>query len=272
MARAHHLLCVLLRRAQINYCDAPPALVALRIRRATARFPPRIEAEFANGYRTSVILPPNASLELSRHYGRGDPSRIEPSLLSDAQAVYAAMIGGDRASPPTISLREMVEGLRDPDRVDWIYGGSIAREPMAAEPGENRSRRDRWSLWWHNLSAIVPPRRPMPTSASRAEQRAIRLLVENLTAKQRRDYAKRQSFEVIGGHSGKRYRIRHGRQMNVDRLDRKGRVTRTLCFVPQGNLATGDVMLAQKVALELYEQEAIGIAINGWGQPMWPHP
>jgi hypothetical protein len=73
-------------------------------------------------------------------------------------------------------------------------------------------------------------------------------------------YERRGHFEVIGGHSGLRYRIWHGYQTNVERLDRNGRRACSLCFMPQGHLPVGDIMLAQKIALELYENEAIRIA------------
>ena len=56
-------------------------------------------------------------------------------------------------------------------------------------------------------------------------------------------------FEVTGGDSGKHYRIRPTRQMNVDELDQHG-VRTTHCFGPEGELPIGDMMLAQKIALE----------------------
>ena len=58
---------------------------------------------------------------------------------------------------------------------------------------------------------------------------------------------------MIGGDTGKRYRIHHGYQMNVEQLDQNGRRTRLLCFMPRGGLPVGDIMLAQKIALELFE-------------------
>ena len=68
---------------------------------------------------------------------------------------------------------------------------------------------------------------------------------------------KRGAFDVIGGRSGTRYRIHHGYQMNIEQLDWAGRRVRLLCFAPKGRLAIGDIMLAQKLALELYEEDAI---------------
>lgn len=93
-----------------------------------------------------------------------------------------------------------------------------------------------------------------------AQERAIQLLKQNLSAAQREQYEKRRHFRVTGGDTGRIYRIRHGVQMNVEQLDQAGRRIRMLCFMPEGRLAVGDVMLAQKIALELFENEALKIA------------
>jgi hypothetical protein len=90
--------------------------------------------------------------------------------------------------------------------------------------------------------------------------RSIRLLKQNLSPAQLAQYKRLDHFEVIGGASGSRYRIRHGDVMNVELLDKNGRRACLLCFMPEGKLPIGDVMLAQKVALELFEAEAISIA------------
>jgi hypothetical protein len=92
------------------------------------------------------------------------------------------------------------------------------------------------------------------------QRRGLALLDENLTAAQREQYARHRFFDVIGGDSGKRYRIHYGRQMNVDELDDYGRTRWRWCFVPQGDLVAGDVMLAQKTALELFEYDALDVA------------
>jgi hypothetical protein len=65
---------------------------------------------------------------------------------------------------------------------------------------------------------------------------------------------------VIGSDTGTRYRIRNGRTLNVAQLNASGGCVRLLCFEPRGALPLGDILLAQKVALELFESEAIGVA------------
>jgi hypothetical protein len=77
---------------------------------------------------------------------------------------------------------------------------------------------------------------------------------------QREQYETRGFFDVTGGVTGRRYRIRRGHQLNVEELDQKGRRLRLLCFMPQGRVPLGDIMLAQKFALELFEVEALNIA------------
>ena len=75
-----------------------------------------------------------------------------------------------------------------------------------------------------------------------SQERAIRLLMENISPKQRTEYGRRKRFEVVGGDTGRRYRIHHGNQMNIELLDKQGRRVRVLCFMPLGDLAVGDVM------------------------------
>jgi hypothetical protein len=61
-------------------------------------------------------------------------------------------------------------------------------------------------------------------------------------------------------NSGKRYRIHAGASANVCELDEGGRLKAGLCFMPTGALPIGDVMLAQKIALETCEGEVRAVA------------
>jgi hypothetical protein len=88
----------------------------------------------------------------------------------------------------------------------------------------------------------------------------MQLLKENLSAAQREQYKRCNYFDVVGGATGRRYRIRQGHQMNVEQLGDTGGRVRLLCFMPEGCRWVGDVMLAQKIALELFETEALKIA------------
>ena len=95
---------------------------------------------------------------------------------------------------------------------------------------------------------------------SLAYKRGLELLKANLTASQLNDFLTYRCFDVVGGVSGRTYRIRLAGAMNVEEIDGRGRRLGRLCFFPEGTLVDGDVMLAQKVALETFETEALSIA------------
>jgi hypothetical protein len=95
-----------------------------------------------------------------------------------------------------------------------------------------------------------------------SEARGLRLLREWLSPAQLAQYETHRYFDVIGCHSGKRYRIRHGTATNVHELDDAGDPTAGWCFVPRDYLVAGDVMLAQKIALEANERGALAVARN----------
>jgi len=94
----------------------------------------------------------------------------------------------------------------------------------------------------------------------KARTRGLKLLKKNLSPIQRDQFDACGYFEVVGGQTGRRYRIKSGTEMNVERLDKRGRTIHVLCFVPEGGLVAGDVMLAQKLALELFEADALKVA------------
>jgi len=124
--------------------------------------------------------------------------------------------------------------------------------------------RGRWHNWWgqrrNSISTVTHRALSARGTTPEADARAIRLLKENLSPTQRDQYEKSGYFHVIGGTTGKRYRIRNGCQMNVEELNKNDRCVRVLCFMPRGGLVVGDVMLAQKLALELFESHALTVA------------
>jgi hypothetical protein len=106
----------------------------------------------------------------------------------------------------------------------------------------------------------------MQAASLQAEQKALALFQPWLSPEQAQQYNSLKHFEVIGSDTGTRYRIRHGKMMNIDELDSAGNKVCEWCFLPEGNLAAGDVMLAQKIALETFESEALAIANQGRGR------
>ena len=92
---------------------------------------------------------------------------------------------------------------------------------------------------------------------SRAEKKGIALLRSWLTPEQSKEWDSYKRFDVIGSDTGTRYRVKYGAAMNIDELNSDGKVVAQWCFGPQGNLVVCDVMLAQKIALETMESEAL---------------
>ena len=96
--------------------------------------------------------------------------------------------------------------------------------------------------------------------ADSPEERGMRLLRAHLTAAQREQFERCSFFEVIGGQTGRRYRVHRAHIINIEELDATGCCTRRLCFSPRGHLPLGDMLLAQKTSLELFEDAALAVA------------
>ena len=100
----------------------------------------------------------------------------------------------------------------------------------------------------------------MLASKSSPEARGLNLLREWLSPEQLAQFDAKGYFDVIGCHSRKKYRIRCGLSANIDELDVAGVPRIGWCFVPEIYLVAGDVMLAQKIALETNERDALAVA------------
>ena len=108
-----------------------------------------------------------------------------------------------------------------------------------------RPFRDRFQKYWYGTAR---------------EARGVRLLREWLSPEQLAQYERKGYFDVTGCDSGRRFRIRHGTAMNIYEIDHTGEALVGWCFVPSINLVAGDVMLAQKIALETNESGALAVA------------
>ena len=136
----------------------------------------------------------------------------------------------------------------------------LCRRPVGLWRQEQRSLAET-----HTAGSAVHPARlallrllGFTTLPPEAEARGLKLLWENLSPAQREQHERCGYFDVIGGDTGSRYRIKQGFQLGL--LDKKGRTKAVLCFMPEGELPEGDVMLARKLALELFESDALKIA------------
>ena len=218
-----------------------PTLDDITIERASARFLPRVVAHFSNGQRSSVSVRPADLYPFCERHSSWDLETLRNALLREGRAIYRQMLENHLAE----------EHALEPEGI-----GNTMRPTGHAYP-ESNLRRTLWS-WWQRT---VPQRMHLLLDTNReAHKRGRHLLTQNLSPSQRDQYETRGYFEVVGGTTGKRYRIRNGRQMNVEELDKHGRRAGVLCFMPQGGLVVGDVLLAQKLALELFEPEARAVA------------
>jgi len=81
-----------------------------------------------------------------------------------------------------------------------------------------------------------------------------------LSPKQRDQFDAFCYFDVVGSATGKKYRIHFGVSANVQEIGEDGLPRRGWCFVPAACLVPGDVMRAQKIALETNECAALAVA------------
>lgn len=97
-----------------------------------------------------------------------------------------------------------------------------------------------------------------------ARHRAEKLLQEALSEQQRLELREHGYFTVhalpVGGQPGRAYRIRRGRERNIDKLSPAGLIIGQLCIHPVAAVPDADTMLAQKLWLESRESEALRIA------------
>lgn len=102
----------------------------------------------------------------------------------------------------------------------------------------------------------------------RARDRAMALLREHLSDSQRSQFDNRGYFDVVGSDTGACYRIFWRRPTNVYRLDGNEFPMLPRCFYPVGKLPLADVLLAQKLALERFEREALAVARPAINDPI----
>jgi hypothetical protein len=128
-----------------------------------------------------------------------------------------------------------------------------------ASPTLSTSSRHRFARlrgWWRQLLEASDT----TILGLHAEAHALAFLKQNLSPVQRRQFEMHSYFDVTGGHTGTTYRVHYSRQMNIQQLDQGGACVRSLCFMPKGGVPIADLMLAQKLALELFERDALAIA------------
>jgi len=268
----------------------PPALERVRVCSNWHRDELECIADFSNGYHVAWRIPPERrhdfrgiwaggyEQECLRLYSRLYEDRFAGREFEALEMHYLACV---RNLPPgaeeTRWAREELETRRGHVRrhhrqaaraVEWQTSYAIeSAEVLPPSSDELVSiMRDAQQRMEHNLfRAMQQPEwiGPFPfgdVGNEAAQKKGLALLKEWLSPAQREQYEKHKHFEVIGGATGKRYRIKHGRQQNIEELDKNGNPKCGWCFLPEGGLVAGDVMLAQKIALETNEKAALKIA------------
>jgi hypothetical protein len=236
------LLTGLFRQILSEHGREAPALTGIDIESPVGRFDPRLVATFSNGRRAEVAVRAEDLFEYCEPHSMWNLNGLRRALASDGREIYAQMV-----------------------RLQAEVGDPPQYEPLHAETLEPDTT-GRLRAWWNPLR-FIHAHRLHQADEREAHARGLRLLTNNLSPAQRAQYDEYGYFEVIGGDTGKRYRITKGYQMNVLEMGKNGKRTRSLCFVPKGALVLGDVMLAQKLALELFESHALAVANAITGRP-----
>jgi hypothetical protein len=109
-------------------------------------------------------------------------------------------------------------------------------------------------------AAGARPSHRLDSAHRQAEEKGNALLRSWLTPEQDKQWLRDHAFEVTGCDTGTRYRITDSLSMNVLQLGPSGHAVAKWCFTPKGSLVVGDVLLAQKIALETMEMNALEVA------------
>jgi hypothetical protein len=221
------------------------ALTGIGIESSDGPFDPRLVAYFSNGNRVEVAVRTADLYEFCERHSTWDLDGLRCALASEGREIYAQLVHGLQAE----------------------VGGPHPLHVETPEPDTT----GRLRAWW-NRQRFIRGHHLEQAVEREAHDRGLRLLINSLSPAQRAQYDAFGYFEVIGGETGKRYRITKAYQMNVLEMGKNGKRTQSLCFVPKGGLVLGDVMLAQKLALELFESHALAVAnaVIGRASPIFP--
>lgn len=98
--------------------------------------------------------------------------------------------------------------------------------------------------------------------AAFAQERAEELLTAHLTPEQLAEWKEKEQIHVVSPR-GRRYCIRKGRAHNVFEVDQRGRRVKELCGHVSESVPNADNVLAQKLAIELMEEQFLATC-NVW--------
>lgn len=113
---------------------------------------------------------------------------------------------------------------------------------------------------------------PETTEREEALARSRQTLYEHLTPQQCADFDHYGWFAVTGNHTGTRFRIEAKPNMNIYQL-RGDQPVERWCFIPEDPLPLYDIMLMQKLCIELDERDTMRAAnLIGFHPSIAPYP
>lgn len=209
---------------------------------------------------------------------------VRPLSWSIPRALWGARdLGCDYRATLADLYEQMLRRARDRRLEPTVYGIDTGVNASTSTTVEISISSERLFSAWHQLvtslaRGFVTPNQAWaaewrtlytpgfsmiePGGRDAVEKKSLALLRDWLSPLQRDQFDKDRAFDVVGGATGKRYRIRFPALggFNVDELDANGLTAERLCFVPRGSPAAGDIMLAQKISLEKDEDAALAVA------------
>jgi len=127
-------------------------------------------------------------------------------------------------------------------------------QPIRERTAEERQRDEEERI---RLAELAKER---AEQAKIAEEKALQLLLENLTENQAEIFKMTGAIPVVCP-SGRKYKIKKGKSRNIIELGERDQTKAFLCFQPcDYDIPVYDVMLAQKLMLEVCEEDARMIA------------
>ena len=207
-------------------------------------------------------------IRAAHHGGQQNPHRVWGVDLgrADSQLTFQTIgigVRGDGTPIDRIDLSQSTYTISDREVLGHETATELRQHQIDAMSSLLRLRIDQEVYRHFNFETVAVDMMSLTfgdVGTQSAQNKGLKLLKSWLSTTQRAQYKKFKYFDVIGGDTGKRYRIHHGRQQNIHELDAAGKVVTGLCFLPEGQLVAGDCMLAQKIALETNERQALAVA------------
>jgi hypothetical protein len=117
-------------------------------------------------------------------------------------------------------------------------------------------------LWRARVRARQDAARARREELRTAQENAEHLLDRWLSPTQRHQLKQFRYFEVVGSDSGTKYRIYRDRTACQEQTKRRTNYCFVPCSATDNYLPHGDRMLAQKIALENFEEAALQVAYS----------